>query len=140
MSAELAKKKLEQANIPATTQRVAILEYLIEHRTHPSADEIYKALKDVLPILSKATVYNTLQTLTKAKIIDKLSIEGERARYDFATIPHHHFFCKKCGKLYDVAPLECKYAQDMKANGHKIEYMQAYFFGICKHCLKKSEK
>ena len=42
-------------------QRIAIMEYLMEHRTHPSADEIYTALSPSMPTLSKTTVYNTLK-------------------------------------------------------------------------------
>ena len=34
------KKTLEQANIRPTFQRIKILEYLNDYRTHPNVDEI----------------------------------------------------------------------------------------------------
>ena len=53
--------RLLEYNIKPSMQRIAIMEYLMEHRTHPSADEIYTALSPSMPTLSKTTVYNTLK-------------------------------------------------------------------------------
>ena len=52
--------RLLKYSIKPSMQRIAIMEYLMEHRTHPSADEIYTALSPSMPTLSKTTVYNTL--------------------------------------------------------------------------------
>ena len=46
--------------IKPSIQRLAVMGYLLEHRTHPAVDEIYNALKAEVPTLSKTTVYNTL--------------------------------------------------------------------------------
>ena len=52
-------KRLQNHNIKPSVQRIAIMNYLIEHRTHPTVDEIYTALSPSIPTLSKTTVYNT---------------------------------------------------------------------------------
>ena len=48
-------------------QRIAIMEYLMEHPIHPSADDIYTALSPSMPTLSKTTVYNTLKLVFGAR-------------------------------------------------------------------------
>lgn len=48
-------------NIKPSVQRIAIMDYLLAHKTHPCIDEIYMALCDDIPTLSKTTVYNTLK-------------------------------------------------------------------------------
>ena len=77
-----------------TPQRLAILEYLEGNKNHPSAEDIYKALKPRFPSMSFATVYNTLEILVKKGVIKELNIESSRKRFDPFTHPHHHFFCK----------------------------------------------
>ena len=49
-------KRLQNHNIKPSVQRIAIMNYLIEHRTHPTVDEIYTALSPSIPTLSKTTV------------------------------------------------------------------------------------
>ena len=52
-------------NVKPSVQRIAIMDYLLKHKTHPSIDEIYLALSKSIPTLSKTTVYNTLKLLTE---------------------------------------------------------------------------
>ena len=61
-------KRLQNHNIKPSVQRIAIMNYLIEHRTHPTVDEIYTALSPSIPTLSKTTVYNTLKLLSLSLI------------------------------------------------------------------------
>lgn len=50
-----------QYDIKPSVQRMAIMEYLMKNRVHPTADEIYGALYPMMPTLSKTTVYNTMR-------------------------------------------------------------------------------
>jgi len=58
-------EKMKNSNIRITPQRYAILEYLVESKMHPTADDIYKALADRFPNMSAATVYNNLRLFVK---------------------------------------------------------------------------
>lgn len=60
---EVVVERLQGHNIKPSVQRIAIMKYLMEHRTHPTVDEIYTALSPTIPTLSKTTVYNTLKTM-----------------------------------------------------------------------------
>ena len=73
-------KRLQNHNIKPSVQRIAIMNYLIEHRTHPTVDEIYTALSPSIPTLSKTTVYNTLKLLSEQGAAQTLTID-ERNRY-----------------------------------------------------------
>ena len=52
---------LLERGIKPSQQRIALLEYLVKHPVHPTADELYSRLSPMMPTLSKTTVYNTLR-------------------------------------------------------------------------------
>ncbi len=129
-----AKKLVYNANITVTNQRLAILAYLLKLDGHPTAEDIFEDLKDQLPILSKATVYNTLQTLVKENVLEELTIEKERARYQLVKEYHPHFFCTKCRMIYDLHENFPNDKNFKEIEGHKIGKRQCWFVGICKEC------
>jgi Fe2+ or Zn2+ uptake regulation protein len=129
---------LKKNQIKITPQRLEILKYLDKHRTHPTVDEIFIALKEENPSLSKTTVYNSVDVLKEHGIIQSISISGFEQRYDFKQGMHHHFLCNKCGRITDI-DIECPNLGKMLATGDKIEEVHGYFKGICKKCLRKEE-
>jgi len=129
-------KLLKENSIKVTPQRLEILKYLDEHRIHPTADQIYTGLKEKNPSLSKTTVYNSLEILIEHSIIQSLTICSSELRYDFKHAMHHHFLCRKCGKITDI-DIECPNLGKMLESGHNIEEVHGYFKGICKECMKK---
>ncbi|HMK49201.1 MAG TPA: transcriptional repressor [Thermodesulfovibrionales bacterium] len=117
-----------------TPQRLAILDYLRDNVKHPSAETIFKAMKDKFPTMSFATVYNTLSTLSKANRLRELTIDPEKKRFDPDLKPHHHLICIRCGKIVDVKVdygLKLPYAvkKGFEIIGNHIE-----FYGICDEC------
>ena len=89
-------KRLQTHNIKPSVQRIAIMNYLMEHHTHPTVDEIYTALSPSIPTLSKTTVYNTLKLLSEQGAAQTLTIDERNTCYDADTNPHAHFLCKRC--------------------------------------------
>lgn len=134
-----AVKRLQEHHIKPSVQRIAIMRYLMamEHRTHPTIDEIYTALAPSMPTLSRTTVYNTLKLLDGQGAVKTLTIDERNACYDIDTTPHAHFLCKRCGKIYDLAgmpPTAEASAETM--NGHEVQEIHLYYKGICKHCIE----
>ncbi len=133
-------KLLKAHDLKITPQRLEILKYLDKNRTHPSANQIYLNLKKKNPSLSKTTIYNSLDALSKHNIIQELTISKSESRYDFKITPHHHFLCNKCGAIIDLEGrcphTECPFLNKMQKDKHKIEEVQGYFKGICEKCLK----
>jgi len=120
-----------------TPQRLAILEYLDGNTSHPSAEDVYRAVSKKYQSMSVATVYNTLHTLTNAGALRELTIDPERKRYDPDTSGHHHLLCVSCGSIFDVpeeisVDLPRDMARDFTILGNHIE-----FYGYCSPCRRK---
>ena len=119
-----------------TPQRLAILAYLEGNISHPSAEEIFNAVVGKDRTLSFATVYNTLNTLSKAGKLREITIDPSRKRYDPNTVAHHHIICVACKKVVDVPEeitidLPKNIAQNFSIIGNHVE-----FYGICPSCRK----
>ena len=131
-------ERLQEHHIKPSVQRIAIMSYLMEHRTHPTVDEIHTALSPSMPTLSKTTVYNTLKLLSEQGAAQTLTIDERNTCYDSETTPHSHFLCKRCGKIYDLEyDQNVRKIADMDKNGHNIQEVNYYYKGICKHCMEE---
>ncbi|MEK7814270.1 MAG: Fur family transcriptional regulator [Candidatus Desantisbacteria bacterium] len=129
-------ERLKKKGVVLTIQRLAVLELLENACTHPTVDDIYKALKEKYPTISQATVYSTLELLRDAGEIQELSIHRDKACFDPNPKMHHHFFCRQCEKIIDI-DIECPVSKQGEFNGNKVEEVQAYLYGVCVDCLKK---
>ena len=115
-----------------------MLEFLDKNLVHPTADEVYRGIKDGFPSLSKATVYNVLDALKRAGAIRELTIARQAARYDIRTSAHPHFMCRVCGRVYDVDLPHAVHEGDI-IDGHQVESVQVYIYGVCAHCRAQDE-
>ena len=135
-------KRLKDKGITLTPQRIAIIEYMMNNKNHPTADEIYNAIKKKYWTISVATVYSTLELLEELGEIQKIYTDSS-ARYDWNKKPHHHFICRKCGKIYDIEDEFteiCPIISVAKEQGYKIENIKAYFYGLCPKCASEEKK
>lgn len=132
--------KLKATGVRITPQRQAILEYLIESMTHPTADEIYKALSDRFPNMSVATVYNNLRVFKDIGIVSELTFGDASSRYD-ANIEHSHYhvICKSCGKIVDFEyPSLAEVEREAAAHtGFRVEDHRLEIYGTCQECESK---
>lgn len=127
-------------SIKPSIQRIAIMEYLMNHRIHPTVDDIYSALYASIPTLSKTTVYNTLWLFVKQNAVKSLVIDEKNVRFDIDTSHHAHFMCLDCGCVYDI-PVENIEAMTLDGVGElTITETHLYYKGFCKKCLEKQEK
>ena len=135
----LIKEKLLSHGIKPSLQRMAVMEYLSEHRTHPTVDMIFNDLSSLIPTLSKTTVYNTLRLLSDQGAILSLNIDEKNVRYDGYTVAHAHFRCKKCEKIFDMMETMNVSEQDFvqELEDFRITECQVYYKGYCKDCEKK---
>ena len=124
---------LRQNGICPTQQRLAVYEYLIEHRTHPTADTVYRALVKEQPSLSRTTVYNTMRALAKAGLIRVVTIDAEEQHFDAGVEDHGHFRCSACGELFDF-PLTADTVHPLLPDGFSVGMWDVYITGVCPHC------
>ena len=135
-----AFETLSRYSIKPSPQRMAIMTYLLEHKTHPTIEEIYKSLSPDMPTLSKTTIYNTLKLFVENGAASMLTINEKTTCYDYDTSPHAHFICKKCNKVTDLFyGVENMIPSRQEIEGNRIVDMQVYYRGICKDCLKENK-
>ena len=123
-------------DIRPSVQRIAIMRYLQKNKTHPTADEVYEALKKQIPTLSKTTVYNTLNLFVENGAALYVGIDEKNARFDGFVESHAHFRCKKCGCIIDL-PMNIDNFLPEGFNGD-IENTYFYLKGLCEKCKKKN--
>ncbi|WP_180235422.1 peroxide-responsive transcriptional repressor PerR [Bacillus cereus] len=133
-----ALEMLKNTGVRITPQRHAILEYLVESMTHPTADDIYKALEGKFPNMSVATVYNNLRVFKEVGLVKELTYGDASSRFDYVTSQHYHLICEKCGKIVDFlyGGLEQLEEEAAKTTGFVINSHRLEIYGVCPECHK----
>lgn len=130
--------RLQQRGIKPSAQRIAIMDYLLTHRTHPTVDTIYHDLSPEMPTLSRTTVYNTLKLLSQDGAILELTIDKHTAHYDGDTHPHSHFQCRDCGRIIDL-PLKNMVCEPHVGYNYVVTEVEIYYRGFCGKCMPKHQ-
>ena len=132
------RRALGESGQRFTEQRAAVYRYLALTDVHPTADEVFLAVREGLPGISLATVYKSLETLVGCGLAVKLTFADESARYDGRTDPHHHARCLACGRVtdipgkIDVGDIE---ALRGRSGGFTVTGYRLQLSGYCSTCL-----
>lgn len=113
--------KLSRYGLKITPQRVAVLGALIKLCHHPSAEDIFREVVQVIPGLSQATVYNTLDVLVQRGIASKIATSTGVMRYDLIEQPHHHLFDETNSRIEDYYDPELDQILKMYFSKKKIK-------------------
>ena len=84
---------MNRSEMRNTKQKDVILNALRKLETHPSADELYKYIREEHAEIGVATVYRNLGKLAENGEIRKITGLDGSSRYDWNLEPHYHFFC-----------------------------------------------
>ncbi len=95
-----AIKEIESLGL--TKQRQAVLRAIRGSDKHLNANEVFERARHLLPGISFATVYNSLNYLKKQGLIGEIRFGPDASRYDRKLTPHDHAICNDCGKLVDL--------------------------------------
>lgn len=119
-------------------QREAIMKYLISRHDHPTAEQIYSAIREDFPNISLGTVYRNLTLLLELGKIQKISCGDASVHFDGNITPHNHFVCTECNCISDLQMENLDFINVLAGNhfngsiaGHNI-----YFYGKCQKCMK----
>ena len=125
-------------NVKPSAQRIAIMKYLLEHRTHPTVERIYSDLLPGMPTLSRTTVYNTLKLFEQRDALITLNVDDKTTHYDGDVTPHAHFMCRECGSIYDMPLPQGVLGEVPGMENFKIEAVKLYYKGVCTKCQNKN--
>lgn len=120
-----------------TVQRRLILSTVRKMHNHPTAADVFAAVNEVCPGISRATVYRVLGQLAEEGEILQVPVADGAARYDFTLGEHAHFVCRICGKVFDL-PLET--APVAKVGDFIIEKQTLTASGLCPDCASDNKK
>jgi len=108
-------QRLRQHHIQPSAQRVAVAAYVLQTGDHPSADQVWHRVRhgQGFPMLSRATVYNTLHLFVARGLLRELALAEGKVVYDPKVEPHHHFIDDETGEIQDV-PWEAVKVKDVE--------------------------
>lgn len=85
-----------------TRQRRIMLDQIKMMKSHPTACQLYDAVRQKLPDISLATVYRNLELLAEKGFIGKIVTDGRQMRFDGNTEIHYHAHCIGCDAVIDI--------------------------------------
>lgn len=132
---------LESFGIRPSLQRIAIMDYMLSHKTHPTADQVYVSLLGMMPTLSKMTVYNTLQLFAERGAVLSLGVDPRHRRFDGDTSLHGHLLCYECGQVEDIfyTPDQMEYIKNTMPDRRNCS-VEIVYNGLCEKCQNKQIK
>src|SRR6266852_6780416 len=137
MAADTIKQSLEGSGLRCTAQRYAVMAFLVDHKGHPTAAEIFEAVNRVDPRSSRATTYNNLRDLVKAGLVREVAIEGRAARFDAKGTQHHHFICDRCGNVEDMEWYNVPRPASGSLGKRILRECELIFRGLCMKCAPR---
>ncbi len=134
---EELQEALARAGLRYTRQREAVFHYLRSTESHPTADQVFAAVRQQIPAVSLATVYKALEALVEAHVATKLCDSTGPARFDGRCDQHYHLHCQKTGQVRDLETpydpglpfkldptlVESLRRQGFRVTGHRLEIL-----------------
>ncbi len=124
-----------------TKQRLLVLDTVLAHTDHPSADQLYIEARRADSHISRGTVYRNLSCLAERGDISHVRVPGAD-RYEQRTQLHYHLLCTDCGAVCD-APVQYRRELDRsvaEASGYVIFRHRTVFEGLCPQCQARRER
>jgi Fur family peroxide stress response transcriptional regulator len=120
--AKQIREKLNDADIQASAPRLAIASFVLNTESHPTAEDIKREVEKSFPMVSLATVYNTLKLFVERGLVIEVEDSGSRGvkrciRYDRNTKPHFHFIDEDTGEMHDLDPRALKVSPNQSLLG-----------------------
>lgn len=125
-----------------TPERFAILDRIIDIKGHFTIESLMLEMENSKFIVSRATLYNTIDLLLEAQLIRRHSIDGMPTQYELAnTPPHTHLICTVCGKLKEVRDNNfIMFMNTRKYTAFTSRYFSLYVYGTCSTCARKRKR
>lgn len=126
----------EIESLGLTKQRQAVLRAIRESDGHLTANEVFDNARRLLPGISFATVYNSLNYLKKEGLIGEIRFGTDAKLYDRKLSQHDHAICNECGKLVDleVSLPDGLLQEAAERSNFKAETIELTLRGLCPDC------
>jgi Fur family peroxide stress response transcriptional regulator len=134
--------KCRQAGLKVTPQRMAVYKVLIKSRQHPSAEMVFRKVREVIPNISLDTVNRTLLTLAEIGTASIVEGSGDVKRFDGRLETHQHFKCIKCRRIFDFhyKPFDNIPVPKNISRQFTVLKRTVYLEGICDLCRQRADR
>jgi Fur family ferric uptake transcriptional regulator len=138
-SKDIIEKRVRELGFRMTAQRQLILEAIERAGEHATFGEISDEVKSVAPSISKATIYRTLETFSRYRLIHGNEIAGGKIYEVVTGDPHHHLICHNCWSDEKIEEEAFKEFQEkiVQENGFLVLSEHNIFMGLCPECRQK---
>jgi Fur family ferric uptake transcriptional regulator len=134
-------QKLREQNVKLTRPRMAVVQLLMDAKTHLSADELVDRVKAKGLRASRATVYRLISVLRQCGVIDVHDFDQRKRVVEpmVGRVHHDHLYCIGCGKIIEFANEQIEKLQDKILKEHQFHmiYHSHKIFGYCRACHRK---
>jgi Fur family transcriptional regulator, peroxide stress response regulator len=127
------EQKLATSGRRFTAQRQCVYDVLRARRDHPTAEEVFTRAKRIMPDISHATVYNSLDALVACGLVRQVHLERGAARFCPNMEEHCHYYCDQCGAVFDVT-LPTDVPALPHPRGFKVDHFEIAVHGHCANC------
>jgi Fur family peroxide stress response transcriptional regulator len=137
MDGAAIRRSLAGSGLRCTPQRYDVMAFLMEHNSHPTAEEIFEAVNRVDPRSSRTTTYRNLRDLVQAGLVREVAVEGRAARFDAKGMRHHHFICDRCGNVEDIEWHDVPKPASGSLGKRVLRECEVIFRGLCAKCASR---
>jgi Fur family ferric uptake transcriptional regulator len=132
---------LARRGLRMTRERIVILEAILAASDHFDAEKLYLDLRAQESLVSRATVYRTLDLLVQCGLVDRSRFASDSFSYEpmDGREHHDHMVCTACGHVIEFVSEEIERLQDQACASHDFQSHshRLTIFGLCADCAKK---
>ncbi len=129
---------LRDSGYKVTPQRLAICNYVLSSKDHPTVEQIHSEVMNKHPAISLNTIYQTMDMLIDMGLVQEMRFSGSSSRFDPNASVHANVICQNCNKIEDfesdsIQELWSRIVTEMNAEpiGQRLD---VYVF--CDECKK----
>ena len=128
--------RMREAGFKLTDSRLAVLRAFEGAHEHLNPEEVLRRGKRHCPKLGRATVYRTLDLLTKLGVLRPLYLHGGRPAFTRVESGHHHLVCSRCETIVELphASLAAAVQRLAKESGFEVSSELLEVYGVCRDC------
>jgi Fur family peroxide stress response transcriptional regulator len=127
---------LRESGLKVTPQRLAICNFVLSSKEHPTVEQIHSEMLKTHPSISLNTVYQTMDMLIGLSLVQEMRFTSSSSRFDPNTSVHVNVICEKCGSITDFESktLEKRWMEIVEEIGEQAVGQRLDLYTICKNC------
>ena len=138
------KELFKKRGLRITPQRELIYRLLAKSKAHPTADHVFREVREAFPSISFNTVYKTVRTFEDQGLLQRFNTGENIYHYDANVSPHPHIICLSCGRVDDIDDfpdnLENFISKAETSSPYQIKSVNMHFYGYCPQCGDSNKK